>query len=434
MLRTFHISTFGCKVNQYDSQAIRERLRRLGMDEAPLESGPELVIVNTCTVTGRADEKCRKETRKAIRANPRAEVVVTGCGAATDAERYRGIEGVRHVLDKARMARIEELLGGGSAREGDFLGMEISGFAGHTRAFLRIQEGCDAFCAYCIVPYARGRVRSRPLKAIRPEVERLVESGHKEVVLTGIHLGAYGRDLDGASLLDAVEEALAVAGLHRLRLSSIEAMEVTPDLLRLMASEPRLCPHLHLPLQSGDDGVLKAMNRGYSSAEFLKVLDRAREAIDRPALTTDAMVGFPGETEAQFQATLDVCRLAGFSRMHVFRYSPRKGTPAAEMKPVDGKAARERERRASALARELAAEYKRGFVGETVEPLVESRRDRETRLLTGLTERYASVLFEGPDRLMNEIVPVKAESARAEALRGALAGGPRLDSPAPASI
>lgn len=422
MYRTFRIKTLGCKVNQYDKQAIREELLRRGLAEAPPGAGADLVIVNTCTVTARADEKCRKEARRAVRENPCAAIVVTGCAAESDPETYRAMPGIAGVFAKSAMSRIGEFLAGGEPGAGDVFDLEISAFSGRTRAFVRIQEGCDAFCSYCIVPRVRGRARSRPLAAIGPEVRRLAEAGHREIVLTGIHLGAYGKDLGGVTLADAVREALAACGGARLRLSSVEASEVQPELLDLMAEDPRLCPHLHMPLQSGDAAVLRAMNRPYSPDDYLRAVDRVRERIERPALTTDVMVGFPGETEQQFRNTLETCRKAGFTRLHVFPYSPRKGTPAAELPPLPAATVKEREERALALGRKLASSYRRTFIGETVEPLAESRRDKATGLLVGLTERYVSVRFQGSDSLMNTIVSVRAESADEDGLRGVWLG------------
>ena len=414
--RTFHVTTLGCKVNQYEGQAIRERLAGLGLRETGLENRPDVIVVNTCTVTSRADGKSRKRVRRALLANPEAVLIVTGCAAVTDPERCRAIPGVTHVLTKAQMTRIEDALRGQTPAEGDVFELTVSRLAGHTRAFLKIQDGCDAFCSYCIVPYARGRPRSRPLKDIGEEARRLADSGHREIVITGVHLGRYGKDLNGPTLCDAVREILKTRAVERLRLSSIEAAEITPELLAMFREDPRLCPHLHLPLQSGDDDTLRSMNRGYTAAEFLRVVERIRSVLDEPAVTADVMVGFPGETEARFRNTLQVCRDAAFTRTHVFRYSRRPGTPAADMPQVPGRVVAEREARAVGLTRELALNYRRTFLGRTVAPLVESRRDPRSGMLTGLTERYVTVQFNGPDGLMNSITPVRAVCVRGEAM------------------
>jgi len=417
--RTFTIHTLGCKVNQHEGQGIRERLIGMGMREVDLDAGPDVAVINTCTVTARADRKCRQEVRRAVRANPEATVIVTGCSAVTDADAFREIPGVTHVLTKDQIGSLDAVLQGGPAVSGDVFDLCISSFEGHTRAFMKIQDGCNAFCSYCIVPLARGRVRSRDLAQIGEEAQRLVDHGHKEIVLTGIHLGLYGADLDGVKLVDAVRETLGVSGLERLRLSSIEATEVSDELLDLFDQDARLCPHFHLPLQSGDHDVLRAMNRRYTPVEFLGAVARIRARLARPAITTDVMIGFPGETDAQFANTLRICRSAAFSRMHVFPFSPRPGTPAADMTPrVADATVRERETRALELAREMALQYKQGFEGDVVRPLIEGRRDRKTGLLTGLTERYLSVRFAGPDALMNRIAPVRVIGSTPETLKG----------------
>ncbi|HRU05194.1 MAG TPA: tRNA (N(6)-L-threonylcarbamoyladenosine(37)-C(2))-methylthiotransferase MtaB [Candidatus Brocadiia bacterium] len=416
--RSFHIVSLGCKVNQYDGQALRERLLALGLAEAPLSARPDVVVVNTCAVTSRADEKCRQRVRAAVKASPGALVIVTGCGAAVAPERFRAIPGVSLILAKEDLSSIGEVLDGRPACRGGAWDLTVSDFGERDRAFLKIQDGCDAFCSYCIVPYARGKPRSRPLADIGDEARRLADRGFAEIVLTGVHLGLYGQDLAGATLVQAVRQVLAARSVARVRISSIEVMEVTDDLLALMASEERLCPHLHLPLQSGDNEVLRAMNRRYTAADFLRVVDKARRALDRPAITTDVLVAFPGETDAQAANTLRVCEQAAFSRMHVFRYSRRPGTAAARLPLVNGQAAAEREAAAIALARDLALRHRRSFVGQTVAPLTESRRDKATGMLTGFTERYAPVLFQGPDTLMGRIARVRAVEAGDEAILG----------------
>ena len=427
---TCALTTLGCKVNQYETQAIREQLLAAGYDEVRFRERADVYVINTCTVTGHAEEKCRKRIRRAVRLNPDAAIVATGCYAHADPDALRSIEGVTHVIPKSQAGRIAGILEGKEppCTEGlgpdhresfsDTLGLSISRFAGHTRAFLKIEDGCDAFCSYCIVPHVRGPVRSRLLEDVAAEARRLVENGHIEIVLTGIHLGVYGRDLgmpDG--VLRAAEALLAIDGLRRVRLSSMEVNEVSDALIDLAANSDRLCPHFHIPLQSGDTDILRAMNRSYTPDEYLATLDRVRAKIENPSFTTDVLVGFPGETEEQFENTLAVCRRAGFSRMHAFPYSARPGTPAAELPhPCSHDVIRERERRTIELADDLALAYKRPFVGRVVEPLVESRRDRDTGRLCGYTERYMKVLFEGPDALMNRIVPVRVQEATAPAL------------------
>lgn len=425
-IRTFSLTDLGCKVNQVDGQIMRERLADLGWREAPSREPADLAIINTCTVTSRADEKCRKAVRRAARRNPQARVIVTGCGVVLSAEQFAAIPGVSAVLTRAQMMHVEEYLDrGATPADGDPFRHCIHRFAGHTRGFLRIQDGCESHCAYCIVPLVRGPLRSRPLDAIREEARTLVEAGHRELVLTGIHVGRYGADRsEGVSLADVVEAVLEIRELKRLRLSSIEALEVTERLLDVAASDARFAPHFHLPLQSGDDAILRAMHRPVTAAEYLRRVELIRSRFDRPAIGSDILIGFPGETEAQFAHTLAVCREAAFSRIHIFPFSPRPGTPAAELPDrVRGDAIREREGRLKALADELALSFKRPFVGEVVHPLIEHRRDRRSGRLTGWSARYLRTECDGPDALMGRIAPVRVTEATPDRLIGELDAG-----------
>lgn len=426
-MSTFALSTLGCKVNQYEAQALRERFLTLGWGERTFREGADVCVINTCVVTGEAGEKCRREIRRARRTNPAARVIVTGCAAGVEADRWRCLPGVDAVFTREQMVDLPAVLGNATPVERDVFEMAISRFAGHARAFLKIEDGCDAGCAYCIVPHARGPVRSRPMPDIVQEAARLAVAGHREIVLAGVHLGHYGRGLSPRpALADVVRAVLATPGLSRVRLSSIEALELTDDILDIAAERygpgpadgsaaaaASLCPHFHIPLQSGDDGVLRAMNRRYTAAQFLTVLDRARRRLDRPAFTTDVIAGFPGETEEAFENTLRACRSAGFSRIHVFPFSPRPGTPAAAMPDqVPAPVVHERAARLDALAGELALDYSRSFAGQTVHPLIELRRDRATVLLTGRTERYLRVILEGPDAWMGSTMAATVREVR----------------------
>ena len=423
---TCALTTLGCKVNQYETQAIRERLLGAGYREVGFREKADLYIINTCTVTGRAEEKSRKRIRRAARLNPEGTIVVTGCYAHAKPDTLRGIEGVTHVIPKNCAGRIIEILASNDQSPAtgprdsfsDTFDLSISQFARHARAFLKIEDGCDAFCSYCIVPHVRGPVRSRPLADVAAEARRLVANGHIEIVLTGIHLGVYGADLDMPDgLLRAAEALLAVDGLRRIRLSSVEVTEVSDALVELIASDDRLCPHFHIPLQSGDAGILRAMNRAYTPDEYLAALDRIRAKIPAPSFTSDVLVGFPGETDEQFHNTLEVCRQAGFSRMHAFPFSARPGTRAAGMSnQCPPQLIRERERQAMDIAEELALAYKQRFVGRVVEPLVETRRDHDTGKLCGYTARYLKTLLDGPDDLMNQIVQARVLSAEPQFL------------------
>ena len=419
--------TLGCKVNQHDTQAIREDLAHLGWGEAPPPAPANLYVVNTCCVTGGSHRKSLRLVRQIARQHPGAAIIVTGCSVETDPERFRAIPGVAAVVGNAGKAAlgqtVRRLFSQADVPEDPLAARpwpSISTFAGHTRAFVKVEDGCNDFCAYCIVPHVRGRVRSRPPDEVAEEVRRLVGNGYLEVVLTGIHLGAYGLETGGDwSLLALLERLAATPGLRRLRLSSLELREVTDELIALVAGAGVLCPHFHIPLQSGDDAVLRAMNRRYTSGDFLSRLDAVRSRIAEAALTTDVIVGFPGETDEQFRRTIEVAQRAGFSRMHVFPYSDREGTAASRM---SGKVPREvivaRRGEMIAVGRELAQAYHRRFVGRIVKPLVESRRDQRTGLLCGYTERYVRTLFDGPEGLGGRIVEVLARTASGHGVEG----------------
>jgi len=413
---TYLIETLGCKTNAYDSRRLVEALEALGF--RPVERGqePDVCLLNTCTVTGTADRKSRKLAARLARKHPRARVYVTGCYATASPDELAAVRGVAGVYGRDEWSGLLEAVHGGpppaswGTPGGDF---GIHSFGGRVRAFLKVQDGCDAFCSYCILPRVRGGPRSRPPADVRAEAERLVAAGFPELVLTGIRLGLYGCDQDGVTLAGIVREVAAVPDLGRLRLSSLEPMEVDEELLEAMG-HPAVCAHLHLPLQSGDATVLRRMNRPYTPERFLSSVELARRRLERPAITTDVIAGFPGETEAQFDNTMALCRAAGFSRMHVFPFSPRPGTPAAEMPDhVPGRVVRERVRRLTALAVELAADWAEGFVGRRVRVLFETRR--ATGRLSAYTDRYVRVFAPGGADLVGRTAHVlcaKRDGAR----------------------
>ncbi len=418
--RTYLIETLGCKANLYDSQRLAEALQDLGFRRAQEDERPDVCLVNTCTVTATADRKSRQAAAHLARRYPQARVFVTGCYASAFPDELRAVSGVEGVYGRGEWRALLEAASGRAVAEGTLAGdFGVTSFAGRTRAFLKVQEGCDAGCSYCILPRVRGRPRSRALSDAAAEARRLVEAGLPEIVLTGIHLGRYGRDLDaGVSLADLVAAVAETPGLARLRLSSIEALEVDGALLDAMR-HPAVCPHLHLPLQSGDADVLRRMNRPYAPAQFLEVVARARERLDRPAVTTDVMVGFPGEGDAAFENTAEVVRRARFSRLHVFPFSPRPGTAAAGM---DGRpapqAVRERGVRLRELGGDLAAGWAGGFVGEEARVLFERCRDGR---LSGYTDRYVTLTAPGPADLAGRVASVLCIRARGAALIGHLA-------------
>jgi threonylcarbamoyladenosine tRNA methylthiotransferase MtaB len=386
--------TFGCKANQYDTQVLREALLRRGWREEE-DGAAELVVVNTCTVTAEAGRKARQLVRRIARENPEARIAMTGCLAESEPQALRELPGVRWVLGngeaKLPVHFLREL---GHELDPEELGIPagITEFAGHTRAFLKIQDGCDMACAFCIIPKVRGRSRSRPAVELEAEALRLIQAGYRELVLCGIHIGHWGRER-GERLADLLAVLAALdprdAGGepidYRLRLSSIEATEVDGALLACMAEQPRrIAPHLHMPMQSGDDGVLARMNRWYCRDDYLAACARIRAELDRPAFSADILVGFPGEDERAFEATLAAAREAGFCRIHAFPFSPRPGTAAGGAEPPPPEIVRERRARLSELASELAGRYRRSLDGARDVVLFEGG-------FTGLCGRYQRV-------------------------------------------
>ena len=434
--KTCAFITLGCKVNQYDTEAVREQILSLGgYREVPADQPADVYVVNTCTVTSISDSKGRKLIRRVARQNPGARVVVTGCSVDSDpalAAKLHGCPNLIIVPNNAKLS-IPALLengafphfpqrkNGDSPHFSDTWDAGISRFEGHTRAFIKIEDGCRNFCAYCIVPYVRGPVRSRPMQSIVDEARRLADTGFREIVITGIHVGAYGQDAIGGDLAEVVTALDRIDGIRRLRLSSIEAMEVTDRLIEL-ATGSKLCPHFHLPLQSGSDAVLARMNRRYTARQFVSVIERIEKRIPQASCTTDVLLGFPGETEQDYLATEAVCVDVGFSRTHIFPYSERPGTAAAAMAgKCPGSVIADRKARMAAVARTTALAYKNRFAGREAEVLVESERDPSGKLC-GYTDRYIRVLFDGPDRLMGGLATVTLEKARHDWMGGVMSG------------
>lgn len=399
-MKTFAFVTFGCKVNQYESQALRERYSRNGLTEVDPAAGADLIVVNTCTVTESATADAQRSVRRLARRHPFSEITITGCAADSHKSEFLRLPGVRRVVthdEKASLCDDPRLKREDTAPS--IFDLTISRFDHHTRAFLKVEDGCDLNCSFCIIPKVRGTAVSRPIDGAVDEAKRLVGNGYREIVLTGVHLGSFGKDHSGRPMLaDLVERLLRVDGLARLRLSSLEANEISDPLIALMAAEPRFCPHLHLPLQSGDDAVLRAMRRRYNSGQYLAACERVAERVAEPSFSADVIVGFPGETDAQFENTLDVCRRVGFSRIHAFPYSRRRGTEAAGMADLPGRVKKERHRRMERLAEELTDAYARRFLGREVEVLVESDG--------GYTERYLRAHVPGA---RNTIVRARVE-------------------------
>ncbi|MEW6173468.1 MAG: tRNA (N(6)-L-threonylcarbamoyladenosine(37)-C(2))-methylthiotransferase MtaB [Bacillota bacterium] len=423
----FH--TLGCKVNQYESAAMASLFAGHGYQVVDPGTAADVCVINTCTVTGTADQKSRQAIRRAVRQNPNAIVVVTGCYAQLAPTRIADIPGVDLVIGTTGRKEIVKLVeeakttGGRIIRVQDYTGdcafEEIPAlFSARTRAYLKVQEGCRDFCTYCLVPYARGPLRSRLPDAVLQEAERLLATGFKELVLTGINIGNYGIDLKPpVGLHRLIQLILQLPGVARLRLSSIEPGEVVSSLGDLMANEPRFCPHLHVPLQSGDDTVLKLMGRKYRTADYRALISRLRERMPDVSVTTDVMVGFPGETDAAFANTASFIRETGFSGLHVFKFSPRPGTPAAAFPDrVHGK---EKERRLRLLlqqSRNLTEAFAARFVGRMVHVLVE--RMNNEGFYEGFSEHYLPVVFKKPGGVTGSVIPVKITAFDKGALTG----------------
>ena len=423
-MRKIAFYTLGCKVNQSDTASMEGIFRRAGYEVVDFGSPADVYLINTCVVTNTGQRKSRQIINRAVRHNPLSLIVVTGCYPQTAPEEVRAIAGVDVIIGNQERARIVELVEQALENkqteildnvqkmtvDTKFEELGVGTETDKTRAFLKIQEGCNQYCTYCIIPYARGPLRSRSLESIRSEVAKLVEAGYKEVVLIGIHLGCYGKELakEGKhiTLYDAVQAVLSVEGMCRVRLGSLESVEVEPRLLELMANEPRLCKHLHLPLQSGCDKILQAMHRPYDTARFTQLLQQIRAQVPDVAITTDIIVGFPGETEEDFATTLAFAEKCGFAKMHIFPYSKRKGTPAEKMpNQVDEAVKGERAARLAAVDEKLHQAMLKQMVGKTEEVLFEQPVDEVH--MEGLCGPYLRVVVPGTEELSNTIAKVR---------------------------
>ena len=416
-MRKIAFYTLGCKVNQSDTASMERLFREAGYEIVDFAEKAEIYLINTCVVTNMGQRKSRQMIHRAIRKNPNAFIVVSGCYPQTAAEEVKAIQGVDLIIGNQDRAAVVTLVEAAATEQSidaydnvkklsaqtAFEELSADCETEKTRAFLKIQEGCNQFCTYCIIPYARGPLRSRSLENIKDEVEKLVAAGFSEVVLIGIHLGAYGKELkNGTSLTDAVKAALAVTGLARVRLGSLESVEVGEDLLDLMASDERVQRQLHLPLQTGCDDVLKSMHRPYDTKIFAELIQKIRAKLPDVAITTDVIVGFPGETEENFAATKEFVRSCGFSKIHIFPFSPRKGTPAASFSGVVSE--KVKQRRAVELAevdRESHEKYCESMLDKTVTVLFE--QESAEGLWEGLSGNYVRIYARSEDNLSGKI-------------------------------
>ncbi len=410
--RKINITTLGCKVNQYESEAMKALFIANG-DEI-VDGFADIYVINTCTVTNMGDKKSRQMIRRAKRENANAIVAVVGCYSQIKSAEVSQMDGVNLVLGTDQRARIVELLEsittedhvvhvGNIMTVKHFEPLEIDQIDGKTRVFLKIQEGCNQYCSYCIIPYARGKVRSRPANDIVEEVKRLVAHGYVEFVLTGIHLASYGIELIDNKLIDIIEKVAAINGVKRIRLGSLEPTIIDAQFMARLAKIESFCPQFHLSLQSGCDNTLKRMNRRYRTADFSRAVKLIRQHYPAAAITTDIIVGFPAETDADFEACYQFVKQIGFAEVHVFKYSPRQGTPAAKMKDqIDGKVKTARSERLMTLAETMKRSYLKQFIGQQLAVLIETTGQQHNA--NGLTIYHSNVVLPDQKLADNTIV------------------------------
>ncbi|MFG3433679.1 tRNA (N(6)-L-threonylcarbamoyladenosine(37)-C(2))-methylthiotransferase MtaB [Lysinibacillus fusiformis] len=423
---SFH--TLGCKVNHYETEAIWQLFKDEGYDRTEFDQQADVYVINTCTVTNTGDKKSRQVIRRAIRQNPDAVICVTGCYAQTSPAEIMAIPGVDIVvgtqdrtkllgyIDQYRAERQPINAVRNIMKNRVYEELDVPAFTDRTRASLKIQEGCNNFCTFCIIPWARGLMRSRDPQEVLHQAQQLVDAGYLEIVLTGIHTGGYGQDLKDYNLAQLLRDLEAnVKGLKRLRISSIEASQLTDEVIDVLRDSKIVVNHLHIPIQSGSDTVLKRMRRKYTMEFFGERLTKLHEALPDLAVTSDVIVGFPGETEEEFMDTYNFIRDHKFSELHVFPFSPRTGTPAARMEDqIDEDIKNERVHRLISLNDQLAKEYASRFEDQVLEVIPEEfvhDGSKEEGLLTGYTDNYLKVVFEGPESLIGQLVKVKITQA-----------------------
>lgn len=429
--------TLGCKVNFYDTEAIWQLFKNEGYEQVDFEQTADVYVVNTCTVTNTGDRKSRQIIRRAIRRNPDAIVAVTGCYAQTSPAEILAIPGVDLVIGTQSRDQIIPLVNQyrqqrqpinavrNIMKTREFEELDVPDFADRTRAFLKIQEGCNNFCTFCIIPWSRGLMRSRKPESVIRQARMLVEAGYKEIVLTGIHTGGYGEDFQDYGLADLLRDLDKVEGLKRIRISSIEASQITDRVIDVLNESDKLCRHLHVPLQAGDDTVLARMRRKYTTAEFGRKIEQIHRALPGVAITTDVIVGFPGETDEMFRRGYAFMERMQFAEMHVFPYSKRTGTPAARMDDqVEEEVKNERVHELIDLSERMQLDYARRFVGDTLEVIPERtyKGAPDSGLMMGYSDNYLNVVFPGAEHMIGQICRVKLTEAGVNECKGELVG------------
>ena len=428
--------TLGCKVNQYETEAMLEMFKKDGYEQVDSEEFADVYVINTCTVTHMSDRKSRQYIRRMKKKNPNAIIAVVGCYSQVSPEEILEIEEVNLVMGTNERRTIVEEIKKLEATQGDkkastvddimkvgaFEAIEISQSNGRTRAFMKIQDGCDRFCSYCIIPYARGgKVRSRDIESIVIEAQTLANNGYKEVVLTGIHVASYGKDLreSNLKLLDVIKRINEIDGIERIRTSSVEPILFTDEFVNEVAKMEKVCPHYHLSLQSGCNETLKRMNRRYTTEEYKEIVDKLRKKIPNVAITTDVIVGFPGETNDEFNKTYDFLRDIELSQMHVFKYSPRKGTPAATMEnQIDPQIKQFRSEQLINLSKSNFNKFADKFIGTEMDVLFETNVSENK--YEGLTPNYIRVVVQSNDDIHGQILKVKLTEIKDEYVEGIL--------------
>ncbi|SHE92207.1 tRNA (N(6)-L-threonylcarbamoyladenosine(37)-C(2))-methylthiotransferase MtaB [Alkalibacter saccharofermentans] len=432
-MKTAAIHTLGCKVNTYDSEAIMELLEKEDYKIVDFKDKADVYVINTCTVTNLGDRKSRQMIRKAKRNNPDSFIVVCGCYAQTASEQLEVMPEVDLIIGNDDRNKIIEYIE--SAKEKgqkinavknimalkEYEELKIDEISGRERGFIKIQEGCDQFCAYCIIPYARGPVRSRKPENIIDEAKRMVSKGNKELVLTGINISKYGKDLEKTSLLELLTQLNSISGLKRMRISSLEPNLLTKEFVEATSKLEKICPHFHISMQSGAAKTLKDMKRKYTKEDFFDVVNSIRKYFPDASITTDVMVGFPGETEEDFQETVEYVKKVAFSALHVFKYSKREGTPAAKYEnQIPERIKEERSRILIKAGEEMKTHYERSFIGSTMSVLFEQEAD-ESASYQGHTNNYLTVKVKSDFDLKSKILDVKITGAQNGFLTGELA-------------
>ena len=422
------VITLGCKVNSYESEALLEQFKNNGYVEAKDGEIADVVVINTCSVTSVADGKSRQHIRSAIKENPNAIVASMGCYSQVGSEVLSKIEGLNIIVGTNQRNKIFEYVNK-YRQEGKqiidtedsntyktFENQNLSYFADNVRAYLKIEDGCNNFCSYCIVPYTRGRIRSRAKEDVLNEASRLAKNGFKEIVLSGIHTACYGLDLDNYNFDDLLEDLLKIDGIERIRISSIEASEITDRFIEMFKNNPKIVNHIHIPLQSGCDSVLKRMNRRYDTKYWANVIKKLRDCVSDVAITSDVITGFPGETEEEFEITYNFIKDLNLTQLHVFPYSRREGTIAAKMlNQIDPKVKKQRVAKLIDLSDSLFKEYNSHYINKDVKVLVEQVKGEYA---IGHTENYLKVVFKGDESLINKMVMVHVDSQSGLLLEG----------------